>query len=223
VPLAKAAGAWVHVDGAFGLWARAVPTLRHRAAGLEAADSWVTDAHKWLQVPYDCGFAIVRDREAHQRAMNNWASYLPAVEAGDRVPSAFVPELSRRGRGVPVWAMLKALGRQGLVALVERNCKQARRLAARLAAEPGVAVLNEVVLNQAIVEFGTGDAAAQKAATEAVIAGVQAEGTLFAAGSGWHGHWVMRLSVSSSATTDADIDRSAEAIIGMWRRVREGR
>jgi glutamate/tyrosine decarboxylase-like PLP-dependent enzyme len=223
VPLAKAAGAWVHVDGAFGLWARAVPALRHLAAGLEAADSWVTDAHKWLQVPYDCGFAIVRDREAHQRAMNNWASYLPAVEAGDRVPSAFVPELSRRARGVPVWAMLKALGRQGLIELVERNCAEARRLAARLAAEPGIAVLNDVVLNQVIVEFGTGDAAARRAATEAVIAGVQAEGTLFAAGSGWHGHWVMRLSVSSSVTTDADIDRSADAIVAVWRRVREGR
>lgn len=221
VPLAKAAGAWVHVDGAFGLWARAVPALAHLAAGLEGADSWVTDGHKWLQVPYDCGFAIVRDREAHQRAMNNWASYLPAVEAGDRVPSAFVPELSRRGRGVPVWAMLKALGRQGLIELVDRNCAQARRLATRLAAEPGITVLNEVVLNQVIVEFGTGDVAARKAATEAVIAGVQADGTLFAAGSGWHGRWVMRLSVSSSATTDADIDRSADAIIAVWRRVRE--
>ena len=113
VPMAKAAGAWVHVDGAFGLWARAAPELKTLARGVEDADSWVTDGHKWLQVPYDCGFAIVRDREAHERAMNNWASYLPAVEAGDRVPSAFVPELSRRARGMPVWAMLKALG-QGL-------------------------------------------------------------------------------------------------------------
>jgi glutamate/tyrosine decarboxylase-like PLP-dependent enzyme len=220
VPLARAAGAWVHVDGAFGLWARAVPALAPLADGLDGADSWVTDGHKWLQVPYDCGFAIVRDREAHQRAMNNWASYLPVIEAGDRVPSAFVPELSRRSRGVPVWAMLKALGRQGLIELIERNCAQARRFAARLGAEPGVTVLNEVVLNQVIVEFGAGDATARKAATEAVIAEVQAEGTLFAAGSGWHDHWVMRLSVSSAATTDADIDRAADAIIGVWRRVR---
>jgi len=223
VPMAKAAGAWVHVDGAFGLWARATRKHKHLTEGIEAGDSWVTDGHKWLQAPYDTGFAIVKDREAHQRAMNNWASYLPVVEAGDRVPSAFVPELSRRARSVPVWAILKALGREGVVELVERHCAEARQFAERLAAEPGVTVLNEVVINQVIVEFGTGDAAARKAATEAVISGVQAEGTLFAAGSGWHGHWVMRLSVSSDATTPADIDRSADAIIAVWRRVRDTR
>lgn len=113
IPIAHAAGAWVHVDGAFGLWARATPSLKHLTDGIEAADSWVTDGHKWLQVPYDSGFAIVRDREAHQRAMTQWASYLPSISPTDRVPSAFVPELSRRARGTPVWAMLKTLGRQG--------------------------------------------------------------------------------------------------------------
>jgi hypothetical protein len=108
VALARGAGAWVHVDGAFGLWARAVPGLRHLTEGIEGADSWVTDGHKWLQVPYDCGFAVVRDRTIHQRAMTQWSSYLPTIGEGDRVPSAFVPELSRRARGVPVYALLKA-------------------------------------------------------------------------------------------------------------------
>jgi glutamate/tyrosine decarboxylase-like PLP-dependent enzyme len=221
VPLAREAGAWVHVDGAFGLWARATPGYRHLTDGIEAADSWVTDGHKWLQAPYDTGFAIVKDREAHQRAMNNWASYLPVVEAGDRVPSAFVPELSRRGRATPVWAILKALGREGVIELVERNCAEAKRFAERLAAEPGITVVNDVVLNQVIVEFGSGDAAARKAATEAMISAVQADGTLFAAGASWRGRWVMRLSVIGAPTTMADIERSAAAIIGLWREMRQ--
>jgi glutamate/tyrosine decarboxylase-like PLP-dependent enzyme len=221
VGAAKAVGAWVHVDGAFGLWARATESLKQLTAGIEGADSWVTDGHKWLQVPYDVGFAIVRDREAHQRAMNNWASYLPVVAQGDRVPSAFVPELSRRARATPVWAMLKALGRQGIAELVERNCAEARRFAQLLAAEPGIKVLNDVVLNQIIVEFGEGDAAARKAATEAVIAALQQDGTMFAAGAGWRDHWVMRLSVSSAATTMADIERCAEVVIEAWQKVRD--
>ncbi|HVW93515.1 MAG TPA: aminotransferase class V-fold PLP-dependent enzyme [Devosia sp.] len=220
VEAAGTVGAWVHVDGAFGLWARSAPGLKHLTAGIEGAHSWVTDGHKWLQAPYDTGFAIVRDREAHQRSMNNWASYLPVVAQGDRVPSAFVPELSRRARATPVWAMLKSLGRQGVAELVERNCAEAHRFAERLAAEPGISVLNDVVLNQVIVEFGEGDAAACKAATEAVIAAVQQDGTMFAAGAGWRGHWVLRLSVSSAATTMGDIDQSADAIIAAWRKVR---
>jgi glutamate/tyrosine decarboxylase-like PLP-dependent enzyme len=134
----------VHVDGAFGLWARAVPALRHLTAGIEGADSWVTDGHKWLQVPYDCGFAIVRDRTIHQRAMTQWSSYLPTSGEGDRVPSAFVPELSRRARGVPVYALLKTLGRQGVAELVENHCALARLFAQLLAKEPGVRVLNTV-------------------------------------------------------------------------------
>jgi glutamate/tyrosine decarboxylase-like PLP-dependent enzyme len=220
IPLAHAAGAWVHVDGAFGLWARATPSLRHLTAGIEAADSWVTDGHKWLQVPYDSGFAIVRDREAHQRAMTQWASYLPTIAPTDRVPSAFVPELSRRARGTPVWAMLKTLGRQGVAELVERHCGLARRMAARLSAEPGINLRNEVTINQLIVDFGNGDAATRKALTEAVIAEVQAGGVCFAGGAAWHGDWVMRISVTSGATTEADIDLSADAIIAAWRAVR---
>lgn len=220
VPLTKAAGAWLHVDGAFGLWARAAASLRHLTAGVEGADSWATDGHKWLQVPYDCGFAIVRDREAHQRSMTQWSSYLPTIGADDRVPSALVPELSRRARGTPVWAMLKTLGRDGVAKLVERHCVYARRMAERLSAEPGVRVLNELVLNQVAVNFGDGDAAARKAATEAVIARVQADGVCFVGGAAWRDDWIMRISVSSGETTEADIDVSADAIIAAWRTVR---
>ncbi len=217
VAVAKAAGAWVHVDGAFGLWARAAPTLRHLTEGIEAADSWVTDGHKWLQVPYDCGFAIVRDRTLHQRAMTQWSSYLPTISQGDRVPSALVPELSRRARGVPVYALLKTLGRQGVADMGERHCALARQFAMQLQEEPGIRVMNEVSLNQVIINFGHGDAASRRAATEAVICRVQQDGTCFAAGADWRGDWVMRLSVISGETAANDIDRSAAAIIAAWR------
>lgn len=217
IPLAKSAGAWVHVDGAFGLWARTTPRYRHLTEGVEAADSWVTDGHKWLQVPYDCGFAIVRDRAIHQRAMTQWSSYLPAVGQGDRVPSAFVPELSRRARGVPVYAILKSLGRKGVIELVERHCSLAKKFARLLKAEPGITVVNDVVINQVIVNFGTGDQAARRSATEAVIAQVQTDGICFAAGAEWHGDWVMRLSITSGATTEHDIEMSAAAIVSAWR------
>ena len=217
VVLAKATGAWVHVDGAFGLWARAVPALRHLTEGIEGADSWVTDGHKWLQVPYDCGFAIVRDRTIHQRAMTQWSSYLPTIGEGDRVPSAFVPELSRRARGVPVYALLKTLGRQGVAEMVEHHCALARQFAELLSREPGVRVLNTVSLNQVIVSFGDGDAASRRAATEAVIARIQKGGICFAAGAQWRGDWVMRLSVASGATTARDIEISAAAIVAAWR------
>jgi len=220
VAIGHAHGAWVHVDGAFGLWARATPTHKHLTDGIEGADSWVTDGHKWLQVPYDSGFAIVRDREIHQRAMTQWSSYLPHIGQGDRVPSAFVTELSRRARGVPVWAMLKTLGSDGIVELVTRHCALAKRFAERLAAEPGIRVMNEMTINQVIVNFGAGDTAARRVATEAVIAKVQAGGVCFAGGAEWRGDWVMRLSVSSFYTTEADIDLSADAIIAAWREVR---
>ena len=197
-----------------------MPALRHLTEGIEGADSWVTDGHKWLQVPYDCGFAIVRDRTIHQRAMTQWSSYLPTIGDGDRVPSAFVPELSRRARGVPVYAMLRTLGRQGIADLVERHCVLARRFAALLALEPGVRVLNAVSLNQVIVNFGEGDAASRRAATEAVIARVQKDGVCFAAGAQWRGDWVMRLSVTSGATQARDIEISAAAIVAAWRSVR---
>ena len=220
IPIAKAAGAWVHVDGAFGLWARATPNHRHLTEGVEAADSWVTDGHKWLQVPYDCGFAIVKDRAIHQRAMTQWSSYLPTIAQGDRVPSAFVPELSRRARGVLVYALLKTLGRRGVIELVQRHCALTKQFAKLLEAEPGVKVFNEVVINQVIVNFGTGDQAACRAATEAVITQVQKDGICFAAGAEWHGNWVMRLSITSGATTAHDIEMSAAAILSAWKSVR---
>ena len=218
--IAKPHGAWLHVDGAFGLWARVSETERHLTDGIELFDSWCTDGHKWLQVPYDCGFAIVRDRQVAQRSMTQWSSYLPMIQQGDRVPSAFVPELSRRARGVPVWTVLKVLGQEGVSELVARHCALARRFADRLSAEPGIRVLNDVVLNQVAVNFGTGDSAERKAQTEAVIAKVQADGVCFAGGAQWRDDWIMRLSVTSMATTEADIDRSAEAIIAAWQAVK---
>ncbi len=220
VEIGKANGAWVHVDGAFGLWARAVPELKHLTDGIEGCDSWVTDGHKWLQAPYDSGFAIVRNRDALLGAMSQWSSYLPSIAQGDRVPSNYVPELSRRARGVPVYALLKTLGRAGVVEIIERHCRLARRMAERLSAEPGIRVVNEVTINQLIVNFGTGDAEARKADTEAVIARVLDSGVCFVAGAAWRGDWVMRISVTSGATTEADIDLSADAIIAAWRVVR---
>jgi glutamate/tyrosine decarboxylase-like PLP-dependent enzyme len=220
VGLSRAHRAWVHVDGAFGLWARAAPERRSLTEGIEGADSWATDGHNWLQVPYDCGFAIVKDREAHQRAMTQWSSYLPSITEGDRVPSAYVPELSRRARGVPVWAMIKTLGRSGIAELVERCCELAKVFAERLSAEAGIRVLNPVVLNQFVAVFGDGDAAARREATETVIARVQADGVCFVGGAAWRGEWVMRISITSFQTSGADVERSADAIIAAWRAVR---
>jgi glutamate/tyrosine decarboxylase-like PLP-dependent enzyme len=220
--IAKAHEAWLHVDGAFGLWARATPSLKHLTDGLEQFDSWCTDGHKWLQVPYDSGFAIVRDKQMLQRAMTQWSSYLPTFSADDRVPSAYVPELSRRARGIPVWALIKAYGRAGIAELVDGHCRLARRFAERLAAEPGIQVLNDVVINQVIVNFGSGDAASRKASTEAVIARVQQDGTCFVGGAQWRDDWVMRISVISAPTTEADIEASADAIVAAWRAVQRG-
>jgi glutamate/tyrosine decarboxylase-like PLP-dependent enzyme len=211
-PLAHAKGAWVHVDGAFGLWARACPAHAHLAEGVELADSWATDGHKWLQTPYDCGYAIVRDSTAHRRAMTIAASYLPSVAAGERDPTHLVPELSRRARGFPTWAMLRHLGRAGVARLVEQNCRQARLIAGRVRVEPGIAVLNDVVLNQVILRFGDDDTS-----TLAAIARLQADGVAFAGGAKWRGQWVMRLSVSGWSTTDDDALKTADAIIAAWR------
>lgn len=221
VPLAKARGAWVHVDGAFGLWARACPDTAELAAGVELADSWATDGHKWLQTPYDCGYAIVRDAEAHRQAMTIAASYLPPVSGTERDPSHYVPELSRRARGFATWAMLRHLGRAGIAAMVAANCDQARLMAELLSAEPGIAVLNEVVLNQVLVRFGMDedDDEAGDALTLAAITAIQAEGTCFAGSSKWRGRWAMRISISNAATTQEDIRLSAQAIIGCWRSV----
>ena len=212
VPLAHAKGAWVHVDGAFGLWARASAAQAPLAQGVELADSWATDGHKWLQTPYDCGYAIVRDPEAHRRAMVIAASYLPSVGAGERDPSHFVPELSRRARGFATWAMLRHLGRSGIAEMVDRHCRCARLIAERVAAEPGIAVLNDVVLNQAILRFGDDDAK-----TLATIARLQADGIAFAGGGRWRGKWVMRISVSGWPTNGQEAGRTADAIVAAWR------
>jgi glutamate/tyrosine decarboxylase-like PLP-dependent enzyme len=203
VPRAKEAGAWVHVDAAFGLWAAASPRLAGLAAGLDGADSWATDAHKWLNVPYDCGLAFCRRPEALRAAMGIRAAYLPV---GVRDPSDYTPELSRRARGVEVWAALLSLGRSGVAELVERTCRHARRFAQGLAAA-GHAVLNDVVLNQVLVSFGPPET------TRRVVAGIQEDGTCWCGGTVWQGQTAMRISVCSWATTDEDVERSLEAML----------
>jgi glutamate/tyrosine decarboxylase-like PLP-dependent enzyme len=218
----RAHGAWLHVDGAFGLWARAVPELASLAEGAEHADSWATDGHKWLQLPYDCGIAIVRHPDAHRRAMNIAASYLPKAEA-EHDPSLYVPELSRRARGFAAWAVIKALGREGIAKMVRDHCAFSRRVAERVAKEPGVHVLNDVCLNQVILGFGDGDLDQRNALTRAVIARLQEDNEVFAGGAGWRDHWVMRLSVCSGALTEPDMDRLADAIIAAWRAVKDQR
>lgn len=205
IPPARAEGAWVHVDGAFGLWAKGSALLRPLARGLELADSWATDAHKWLNVPYDSGLAFVRDPNTLKAAMAITAEYLP-TETPERNPSDFTPELSRRARGVEVWAALRTLGRAGLAELFERNCRQARRFARGLRAA-GHEILNEVVLNQVVVAFG------DAFQTRRVIAALQKDGTCWCGVTEWRGRTAMRISVSSWATTDDDVERSLEAMI----------
>jgi glutamate/tyrosine decarboxylase-like PLP-dependent enzyme len=205
---ARKASAWVHVDGAFGLWAAASPGRRHLSEAFADADSWATDAHKWLNVPYDSGLAFVRSAEHLQGAMSLTAAYLPQGE--HREPSQFVPELSRRARGVDIWAALKSLGKSGLAELVERCCRCAQRFADGLAGA-GFEVLNEVVLNQVLVSFGAPETTAR------VIAGIQEDGTCWCGGTVWQGRHAMRISVSSWATTEADVDRSLEAMLRVAR------
>ena len=210
---AHESGAWVHVDGAFGLWAAASPRLAHLAAGHDEADSWATDGHKWLNVPYDCGLVAVRDAAAHAAAMSMSAAYLTQAEGGARSNSDWAPEASRRGRGFAVYAALRSLGREGVAELVDRCCALARQLASRVEGE--VEVLNDVTLNQVLLAFGDDES------TAAVIADVQAEGTLWAGGTRWHDRGALRFSVSNWSTTEADIDRSAEAILSAARRARD--
>jgi len=197
--------AWLHVDGAFGLWARVAPTRAALVAGVELADSWATDAHKWLNVPYDSGLAFSRDPLALSAAMAITAEYLPTTSPW-RNPSDFTPELSRRARGVPIWAALRGLGRSGVADLIERTCRHARRFAEALSAA-GFEVLNDVALNQVLVAFG------DAARTQRVIAALQADGTCWCGGTVWQGRTAMRISVSSWATTDADVERSIEAML----------
>ena len=203
--LTAAAGAWLHVDGAFGLWAAASPELRHLTRGIERADSWATDAHKWLNVPYDSGLAFVAHPDAHRAAMRLKAEYLVAEDgaAGDQMD--WTPEFSRRARGFAVYAALRSLGRSGVAELVEGSCSRARQFAAAIAELPGCAVLNEVVLNQVLFRFE------DDAATNALLASVQATGEAWMSGTIWDGRAAIRLSVSNWRTTEADIDRAVAA------------
>jgi glutamate/tyrosine decarboxylase-like PLP-dependent enzyme len=208
---ARDAGAWVHVDGAFGLWAAASPRRRSLVRGVELADSWATDAHKWLNVPYDCGIAFVRDREAHRAAMAAVAAYLVQDACGPREPMDWTPEFSRRARGVTVYATLRALGRDGVAELVDRLCECAERFAGALAGE-GFVIAGSG-LNQVLVT------AASDAETDAVLAAVQAEGTCWPSPTTWRGRRCIRISVCNWQTTFADVDRSVAAIAAARRRV----
>jgi glutamate/tyrosine decarboxylase-like PLP-dependent enzyme len=217
VPIAHERGGWVHVDGAFGIWAAAVPSLRDQMRGHAAADSWSTDAHKWLNVPYDSGLVFVRDRGAHHAAMMFGAAYYVQTGGGERDNFNWVPESSRRARGFTILAALRSLGRSGLVDMIERDCALARRMAEHLAAGPRMRILNDVVLNQVLVRFdGPGsdtDGSLGDARTRAVIEAVQRDGTCWLGGTIWAGRAAMRVSVSAWQTTEEDIDSSAAAIL----------
>jgi glutamate/tyrosine decarboxylase-like PLP-dependent enzyme len=204
LPAARAAGAWVHVDGAFGLWAAASPEYRKWTKGFDLADSWATDAHKWPNIGYDCGLALVREPEMLRAAMSMDAAYL--VQGGHREPSYFNPELSRRARGVELWAGLRSLGRSGMAHIVERTSSHARRFAAGLKAA-GFEILNDVVINQVLVSFGSPEKTLQ------TIEKIQADGTCWCGSTVWQGRTAMRISVSSWATSEEDVDRSLEAMI----------
>jgi glutamate/tyrosine decarboxylase-like PLP-dependent enzyme len=199
-------GAWLHIDGAFGLWAAAAPSTRHLTAGVERANSWAVDAHKWLNVPYDGAMAIVADPEAHLAAMRLAGPYLVA-DPGQRDNTNYVPESSRRARAVPVYAAIRSLGRVGVADMIERNCAQARRMAKQLNDIPGAEVLNDVVLNQVLVRLPGGDDA-----NRAAVAAIQRDGTCWLGGTTWNGEYVLRVSFSNWATSDEDVDRSAAAI-----------
>ncbi len=213
-------GAWLHVDGAFGLWAAASPQRRHLVAGVDLADSWATDGHKWLNVPYDSGIAVVADRDAHRMALattydpggGSQAAYLQAGRTGERDGDDWTPEASRRARAVPVYAVLRHLGRRGIADLVERCCRLARLLVDRLTDDGRVEVLNEVVLNQVCLRFHPARGGDPDAFTRSMIERIQQGGVCWAGATVWHGVTAMRVSVSHWATREADIDRTADAI-----------
>lgn len=212
----REAGAWLHVDGAFGLWAGAAPARADQVRGVEHADSWATDAHKWLNVPYDAGVAIVADGRDLARSMGTDAAYLVTDSPGSaapRIPMQLGLQMSQQARGILVWAALHSLGRSGVAELVERSCALAGRFAGGLAAA-GAEVANDVVLNQVLVSFG------DDATTDAVIEAIAADGTIWAGGTTWHGRRLLRLSVSGAETTEADIDAGVEAILHCWTQVR---
>jgi glutamate/tyrosine decarboxylase-like PLP-dependent enzyme len=206
IDVAHRHGAWVHVDGAFGLWAATSPALSHLVTGIAGADSWATDAHKTLNVPYDCGIAIVADRMAMRMAFGTHASYLIIDDSGPGDPLEKVPEFSRRARGVPVWAALRSLGRSGVANLVERMAGHARAIAEGIAGIDGAKVVNDVVYTQVCVAFGSDQR------TRAVTAQLIADGTVWMSGSRWHGKDVLRVSVSNWSTDDEDVRRSVDAV-----------
>jgi glutamate/tyrosine decarboxylase-like PLP-dependent enzyme len=194
----------VHVDGAFGLWAAVSPRYAHLLQGANLADSWAIDCHKWLNVLYDSGIAMVRDPEHLRRALAQSAAYLQTSDV--REPCHYTPESSRRARGIELWAAIRSLGREGLKEVIERNCRLARVFGERLE-QAGFEVLNEVVLNQVLASFGSPEE------TRRVIADVQDDGTCWCGGTEWHGRTAMRISVSSWATTDEDVERSLAAML----------
>ena len=205
--LARQGDAWVHVDGAFGLWAAASESKKHLVSGIELADSWAVDGHKWLNVPYDTGYVLCADGEAHAAAISYTAAYLEGQGSGSlRAPSDYVPESSRRARGFASWAALCELGQRGLAELVDRCCALARRFGEQLGAIDGVEIANEIVLNQVLVSFGSDER------TDRVIAAIQLDGTCWMGGTSWRGRRLMRISVSNWSTTEADVDRSVAAI-----------
>ena len=211
VAVCREHGAWCHVDGAFGLWAAASPALRHLVRGVEAADSWTTDGHKVLNLPFDSGMAIVADREAHRAAMTSSSAYIPPAAAGERFGYDWAPEFSRRARAFPVYAALRALGRQGVAELVERLCGHTTRMAVLLGELEGVEVVHEPVFNQLSVRFGDDDGA-----TNRVVARVQQEGTCWMSPSTFRGEAVMRLSLCGWQTSEEDVERSVAAIAEAW-------
>ena len=220
--LTRAHGAWLHVDGAFGLWAAASPNYRRLVSGLADADSWTTDGHKWLNVPYDSGIVIVRHPAAHRAAMSQTAAYLTPGQGEQRDGTDWVPEASRRARVVPIYAVLRTLGRSGLADLVDRCCRLAVRMADRLSNQPGVLVLNEVVLNQVLVRFSSLSGLPDENITNLVMAAVQASGVCWCGGTMWGGAPAMRISVSNWRTSEDDIDRSAASILQAFERVSAG-
>jgi len=201
---AKSRGAWVHIDGAFGLWAGASESMKHLTAGYEMADSWATDGHKWLNVPYDSGLVICRNGQYLQQAMSINGEYLD--QSGDRVPYQYTPELSRRARAIDIWAVLRTIGRQGVDDLITKTCRHAQHIADRIRAA-GFEILNEVETNQVLVSFGSDEE------TNRVIQGIQSDGICWCGGTTWRGRKAMRISISSAKTTEQDVERSIDSIL----------
>jgi glutamate/tyrosine decarboxylase-like PLP-dependent enzyme len=223
VPLAKEHGAWVHIDGAFGLWAAACPRLRHLLRGVELADSWATDGHKWLNVPYDCGYAFVVDTEAHRASMSQKAAYL-THDAAARDQLDWNPEFSRRGRGFATYAAIRQLGRSGVADLVERCCTHAHALVTRMGALPGAEMVWEPIINQGLVRFLSPASGATEqdhdAFTERIMADILATGEAFFTGTTWRGRRAMRVSVSNWQTSAGDVERVVRCVAGVLERAR---